>query len=105
MRVIALLFDIYFMALAVVPCSDAMHLSEEKISHIDMSDHHEHEDDFCSPFCLCNCCGSVMSCFEVNLTKYIQAPAEEYFVVQKIFAKEESFKSDYHGSIWQPPKV
>jgi hypothetical protein len=61
-----------------------------------------HQDDGCSPFCVCNCCHS--SGF------YKTA---EYITVSIIKINRENnkiqynpvFLSNFYTSIWQPPKI
>lgn len=59
MRLIALFFSIYVMALTAWPCADEASVDSRSVVH--SHEHsHEHEDsgedDMCSPFCSCQCC-------------------------------------------------
>ena len=72
----------------------------------EQSHHHDHshgdEEDSCSPFCLCNCCGA----------QYMQLPTY-YSFKQRTPEIEKSTKPlfsftyafELHTSVWHPPTV
>lgn len=53
MKVLALILSLLILGSMGTPCSDA----EEK-EQTELAEEHEdhHEEDFCSPFCTCQCC-------------------------------------------------
>lgn len=106
MRMFTLLFCIYLLALSVVPCSDTFMAGQSDKESITFSASHNHTSDntdFCSPFCICNCCSSpVMSKFKASYTTFTKIT----FVSQLDFpVRELSFISKYAGVIWNPPQI
>lgn len=97
------------MAVLILPCADAFetndfqqHKHSEHLTEKETQDQNK-ETDFCSPFCLCHCCGVVSG---VVLQKHV-------FSLEKVkifdLTKPEIFYnpifiSRYLGEIWQPPK-
>lgn len=64
---------------------------------------HDKANDLCSPFCVCNCCGTqVLSFFsEISLefnrvTTIIELQLPKY---------KSILTSNFYGSIWQPPQI
>jgi hypothetical protein len=62
-KVGCLLFACYLFSIAVLPCNDRETCQDEIKSGITIlnTDNHEHdgaEQDFCSPFCICQCCNA-----------------------------------------------
>ncbi|WP_026729550.1 DUF6660 family protein [Flavobacterium denitrificans] len=106
MKWITVLLSIYLMALSNMPCADmevnsAMHKTAQFSSETNHS--HDKDNDLCSPFCACNCCGAqvlsyqTVAVFEfVTVHNLISIPLPSYNSV---------FASDFYGSIWQPPQI
>lgn len=88
----------YILALSVTPCTDGS--NEECKEQVEHHDHSEDEDDGCTPFCSCSCCGSLFT-FSDSAT-YLS------FNI-KISEKVDSYSTHYFGSyleeIWHPPAV
>jgi hypothetical protein len=103
MKFIAVLLSIYTIFLACLTCADARvnNTSQCSISKSEASDHHE--DDVCSPFCICSCCGSqVISQIDETFFSFRQF----LFVSDKIISVAVPvFISGFFGSFWQPPKI
>jgi hypothetical protein len=62
-KITCLLFASYLFSLAVLPCNDRETCQDEIKSGITVveTDNHEHdgnEQDFCTPFCNCQCCSA-----------------------------------------------
>ncbi|PKB18014.1 DUF6660 family protein [Flavobacterium sp. 5] len=104
MKFIHLILSIYIIALSCLPCTDVEGNIGNKRALITT---HEkatsgHQDDICSPFCICNCCHS----FGFYKTA-------DYLVSATIKINRESSKTEYssvflsnfYASIWQPPKI
>lgn len=106
MKWIAIVMSIYLMALSNMPCADmevnsAMH----KTARFSSEENHSHDkdNDLCSPFCACNCCGA-------QVLSYQTSPSFEFSsVYTKISIPLPSynsvFTSNFYGSIWQPPQI
>ncbi len=94
--------------LPCLPCRDI-----EDGSHLQMqqtisgtgsgAQHGHHEEEACSPFCSCNCCGQ-------NYSPNFHFPkiAVKKMLVSSV--KEDTYSgiflpSDFFGNIWQPPKL
>ncbi|SPE76491.1 hypothetical protein FLACOL_00472 [Flavobacterium columnare] len=65
---------------------------------------HSDDDDLCSPFCVCNCCG-----IQVLVYQSIISYDFEVFSAINTENKESLYKSifytNFYNSIWQPPKI
>jgi hypothetical protein len=90
-----------------MPCAD-MEVNSPAHSSVEFaSNHDEHshdkENDLCSPFCSCACCGSQM-------VSYFQATVINIAILSKsIKTQLPTYKSilssNFFGSIWQPPQI
>lgn len=103
MKVLAFILSFYVLVLAAMPCVDVpkdnnLHNFELTNS---LSDHHEHENDLCSPFCTCDCCVSPII---NNLTVYFTFICSP--LAQKLTKEyDNSFVSSPITTIWHPPKL
>ncbi|WP_026704818.1 DUF6660 family protein [Flavobacterium soli] len=107
MKFLNFILSIYLVALSCVPCVD-MEVSSAAHKTIGMDsnhkDHsHDKENDLCSPFCSCNCCGS-------QIVTYFKAITIDPIVVSKriktqLTSYTSKFTSNFYGSIWQPPQI
>ncbi len=82
--------------------SSAAHKAMEIASNHD-NHSHDKENDLCSPFCSCNCCGS-------QIVTYFKAISINSAVVSKDITTQlpsytSKFTSNFYGSIWQPPQI
>jgi hypothetical protein len=96
---------IYILVLSAVPCSDA-HNSCNKTVETEQNTEHSHEhdsDDNCSPFCICNCCGSHIAVIEIPF--YSLNVHYSYSLVEKVALRNDSFIATFFNNIWQPPKI
>lgn len=106
MRGFAIIFSIYFFALSVAPCNDLKFCNKDvaEISHVSSDSHcpnHNEESDFCSPFCICTCCGH-------TALSFIQTPIFEnttFKIIGKVPVHSIDFISEVYVNIWQPPKL
>lgn len=103
------IWTLYMLALSVVPCSDAVSVTESH-KHASAEGAHGHTQekerahaDSCSPFCYCACCGVPTAFQQYQMPEIC---AQHVPVVSRRVAMRKSiFKSSYFGSIWQPPKI
>jgi len=92
------------MLLSGIPCSDqdACADEEKEVAGLNISVHENAEDefDFCSPFCICNCCHS-----QINQPGYFyfQAQLPGYSDLNSTI-QQHSLKF-ITASIWQPPRL
>lgn len=99
-----MLFTAYLLVLMVMPCNEHEAESNAKQELTQGNDNHSHKDDeldLCTPFCICNSCVAAIilqSQFEIN-----------FFIPATPGSKTSNFyksvNSQFHGSIWQPPKL
>ena len=109
MKLLNYILSIYLIALSCLPCAD-MEVSSAAHKAVEISDNHDEkshnndkENDLCSPFCNCNCCGSqIVSYFKITtfsftpITKSIKTQLPSYTSI---------VTSNFFGSIWQPPQI
>lgn len=111
MNYFTFIFSLYFLVLSIVPCTDihATDIPATQALKVVLSDHHtdcphEKEQDFCPPFCICNCCGQIF----VTARNYkLHLPSlNKYHLQEKShFYYTENRQSDYLSSIFRPPQV
>ncbi|MEI9955372.1 MAG: DUF6660 family protein [Ferruginibacter sp.] len=64
MKLLAILFSFYILLLPALPCRDSKECNTDKQTVMiqpDNHDQHHHEDEGCSPFCSCACCGQTFA--------------------------------------------
>ena len=97
MKIIAYILALTVFGLSVYPCSDGLHCDEEQetTSH----NHSEDENDDCSPFCVCACCGST---YMESKVKTIEPTIEQ---IDFLFTFHYSFhySFSYQSAVWHPP--
>ncbi|HAV02598.1 MAG TPA: hypothetical protein DCW95_05295 [Chryseobacterium sp.] len=105
MKIIAFLLSLFFMALIVVPCSDAANGFGDKVCvaedvHLEQSQ--DQHADLCTPFCVCNCCG--ISITVLQITKLLP---QKIVVFIKDILPEKNYNYALLASagVWQPPKI
>ncbi|SHG28387.1 DUF6660 family protein [Flavobacterium defluvii] len=106
MKWIAVLLSIYLMALSNMPCADmevnsAMH----KTAQFSSEDNHTHDkqNDLCSPFCNCNCCGAQVLSYQTTVT--YEFPSAYTQISISLPSYNSVFISNFSGKIWQPPQI
>lgn len=107
MKLLNYILSIYLIALSCLPCADievsnTAHKASE-IVHTQEKHSHDKENDLCSPFCSCNCCGS-------QIVTYFKAVSYNFTVVSKGIKTQlpsytSQLTSNFFGSIWQPPQI
>lgn len=110
MRYLHYILSIYFGVLASFPCADtALHAEAALPVSQAVTDatpaHHDHtgdEEDHCTPFCACLCCGTTLT-IEPPASFRLQAP-------QRLFAGVTDLSLDLPdqqcvGSIFRPPII
>ena len=107
MKFLSYILSIYLVILSCLPCADVetsnFTHTASKIGAKHDNHSHDQENDACSPFCICNCCG------QTTLNH------QEIYVYSFLIHTVEinNFNSKYHsslipvfsGSIWQPPQL
>ncbi len=99
MKIIAFILSILIFGQAMTPCSDGNTCDEEHISHT--HDHSQDEQDHCTPFCTCTCCGITIM-MPLN-------DAHVYYENQVRFSYQFHFQFNYNFKdshrFWHPPAV
>ncbi|WPO77728.1 DUF6660 family protein [Flavobacterium sp. KACC 22761] len=106
MKWIAALLSIYLMALSNMPCADmevnsAMHKTAQFSS--ENSHTHDKDNDLCSPFCACNCCGAQVLSYQPVAVFQFSLPSS--LITNPLPNYNSVFISNFYGSIWQPPQI
>ena len=102
MKLFHILLSVYILALSSLSCTDAdISHAGKNVSEISIAQPSDsHEDESCSPFCICACCGSVAVHFSEK------APVKHQgFNFNKYFLSQESDVIDISSPVWQPPKI
>ncbi|MCH4830183.1 MULTISPECIES: DUF6660 family protein [Flavobacterium] len=109
MRLLYIILSIYFLVLSGLPCLDMIEHDISMAKDLQSDQHsknhsHKEDDDLCSPFCVCNCCG-----IQVLVYQSIISYDLETFSIIKTENKESLYKSvfytNFYNNIWQPPKI
>lgn len=106
MKWIAIVMSIYLMALSNMPCADmevnsAMHKTAQFSSEENHS--HDKDNDLCSPFCACNCCGAQVLSYQMSAN--FEFPSAYAKISIPLPSYNSVFTSNFYGSIWQPPQI
>ncbi len=102
-----IILSIIIMIISCLPCADLdISNSSRNVTQF-ISNHNNHsndqQNDFCSPFCTCNCCG-------VQVLNYASTSSFDFPVLVVITKSavpnyDSVFASNFYGSIWQPPQI
>ena len=107
MKIFSYILSIYLVVLSCLPCADveASNFTHNLSTIETNSDNHSHdqENDACSPFCICNCCGQSVLSYLPTVVFNFQTSIEEIETLNS-FYKSISY-SNFYGSIWQPPQI
>lgn len=108
LRILTYIFVAYLLVLSVQPCSDSLIPRDnqghtiERTAYADRSSQ-EINADYCSPFCICSCCGQPVPTIAYYLPFVVTAETE---LVHGEFSLYTSpYQSHLTYSIWQPPKA
>lgn len=105
MRILAFILCIYITALSVVPCTDGMsqnsNHSDIEVSTTEHDHNHSDHQDNCTPFCVCACCGTM-----------ITLPTVQPLVMSRIVISTDylfhytfDYSVDYSEEVWHPPSL
>jgi len=104
-KLLAILFSFYILLLPAVPCRDINECNTDKQTAIMQPgnhNQHQHEDEGCSPFCSCACCGqSFAPIFQLNKAIVVKPVVKK----QSFTYKNDFISSNFSGNIWQPPRL
>ena len=104
-KFLTLLFAFYILLLPCIPCSDkeeCINDLETQITQSSSHQQHQQENEACTPFCSCACCGqTIVSNFNNKLTiakPLVQQKGQTHY-------NNISIPDHFFGNIWQPPKL
>ena len=108
MKCLSCILSFYFLMLSLLPCTDTC-ASENEVQggrdRLVSGEHsgcgHEQEDDLCSPFCTCTCCGQVTAGFKTpgfHSGRLILSSAAS-------FTYRTPLQREFPDGIFRPPKV
>lgn len=99
------IFSIYILFLSIAPCGDERNCNEFAETHTNVTANTaqdaSHQDEVCSPFCMCACCG----CQGFHLEPFSGSIALVQTADKKITPHQSEFVSQFSANIWQPPKI
>ena len=106
MKWITIILSIYLLALSNFPCADlevnsAAHKTAQFSS--DANHSHDKQNDLCSPFCTCNCCGAQVLTYQFADSFHFQAVYS--IITIQLPTYKSVYTSSFFGSIWQPPQI
>jgi len=93
---------IYMLSLVLMPCSDNCDTDSHNfpLTIQTAQEHHEQDNDMCSPFCICTCCATSISITQYQTDLFTLAYSPETFP-----SYEESGYSAFAADFWQPPRL
>lgn len=106
-KLVSILLASYILVLSCLPCSDSRECNIDSPTTIARASgnhqDHQHEDEACSMFCNCACCGQVfVQHFQPMLIELSDTPHAR----KELFAyHNDRLPADFYGNIWQPPKL
>ncbi|HLA55950.1 MAG TPA: DUF6660 family protein [Flavobacterium sp.] len=107
MKWLNVIFSIYLVALACLPCADmetdCQNTATTKSVTADNHDNSSQHNDLCSPFCICNCCGAQVLNFAPPISFTFTILPD--LISTSEIAYKPLFTSTFTGSIWQPPQL
>jgi len=106
MRIAAFILLVFITAMAIMPCADtfddANPLQESYTHFEDQShDHSENEEDGCTPFCICQCCGTSITIPSFDTTEEMK----QSVLASSIFHYSSMYSLDYSKGVWHPPTL
>ncbi|WPR71215.1 DUF6660 family protein [Flavobacterium sp. NG2] len=107
MKMLNIIFSIYLVVLSCLPCADKLadSLAHQAEIHSTTDAEHSHDvdNDLCSPFCVCSCCGFHTLTYVAVVPTLVTVLFEEIKSSHSFYTSIAS--SNFFGSIWQPPQI
>jgi hypothetical protein len=101
MRFITFILAFLVLSLSCIPCADGVAAGMQGGTEIAQTGHqHPQHTDYCSPLCICACCGTV-SFITVHAT--VECPVIP--VPRNYVVFETSSVQDLPLPVWQPPQL
>lgn len=103
MRILNFILSIIFLVLSCMPCADKEQVVSFDKVNVNNSSKHHHDNDACSPLCICNCCGC--QGFAYNTIYAYNFFSVKTIIDKKVPEYKSILTSNFFGSIWQPPQI
>ena len=90
----------------MIPCTDFDTATDSDAKeYVSNETNHEHENhpDFCSPFCVCSCCGLVINVPKTYKWQFRQ-PIIKNFKEKTCFYYSHNWRSEYLKDVFRPPQ-
>ena len=103
MKFSTIILSLIVLFLSLKPCSDGQNTEDQHKDEISVNHNHQDDsDDSCPATCICSCCGMSITYLSIELYDlwYSMKISTEI-----ISLYQSNYRSDFHSSIWQPPKV
>lgn len=103
MKTMALFLSLVIALLSANPCADGRVSTPSKVVIAEQHANHQHNNDLCSPFCSCACCGAQL----LNYTPQpvFQVAGAVISPSQNVSGYKNRFSASYYVRIWQPPQI
>ncbi|MBK5285430.1 MAG: hypothetical protein JJE25_08490 [Bacteroidia bacterium] len=101
-KIIAGLLAVHMLTLVLMPCNDSCDSQQHQTATIvqGAQEHHEQDNDICSPFCTCSCCSSLITlAYQTELKTFVPVAANAFSGFDKFF------NSVFSADCWQPPRI
>ncbi len=101
-----IVFATYLLFLSALPCADKNDCNEIAKTEIQKSTNHQkhnNENENCSPFCICACCG--VSVTQINPTDFTVELVNYFTSKNNFISYKFTYSSINFCNIWQPPKL
>ncbi|MGA9639108.1 DUF6660 family protein [Flavobacterium sp.] len=107
MKMLNILLSLYLVVLSCLPCAD---MKVDSLAHQSVIENandaghaHDTDNDLCSPFCICSCCGFHTLTFTATVPILVAVTYEEIQSSNSFYTSIAN--SNFFGSIWQPPQI
>ncbi|HMQ59451.1 MAG TPA: hypothetical protein PKE06_02230 [Flavilitoribacter sp.] len=108
MKCLTSILSFYFLMLSLLPCTDTCASENEMqdgrhrmVSGEHSGCSHQQDDDLCSPFCTCTCCGQVTAGFKTPGFH----PGRFFLFADAPFTYQRPLQREFPDGIFRPPKV
>ena len=100
MKYVTILFSLYLITLALLPCSDVPELKPSYSFQNNYSNSDHCIEEGCAPFCSCSCC-AVGKYIDLQATLKLSSPIIQvtYVIRSNTATKQQPV------DVWQPPKI
>ena len=101
MKFFSFIFAFYILSISTMPCNDVHDGMKKAVTTIaEAQNHHEADNDVCSPFCICSCCQGF-----VAMTSFANVTPVAFTLTIGFAHYTEKFFSSSFAAIWQPPRL